>query len=315
MDSAHRHQLQTNTLAQRLDSGINKLRPYTSTILGAIIALAIGALVWSYMSNQRAAQQAEAWTSYNDAVGTLPPNLERLNRAAQEYPNTPMQNMAELTWADGQLYTASQSFIGNRSAATDALNRATSGYQNVLQRTRDKSLIDRAHLGLARVYEMRGQLEKAREEYGKIAGGYKEYAEAQIKRLEEPEAAETYAWLEKAQPPRMTAPAGPGIPGQRPIFSAGDLSLPVGEEDDIPANAEPATSFDDLLKGLGSSLEAPGQPVNNSALPGEVTPITEPPAFTEAPAEEATEAEPADESATSETPPTAEQPAEESSAP
>ena len=32
MKSAHRHELQTNALAQRLDVAIQRLRPYVSTI-------------------------------------------------------------------------------------------------------------------------------------------------------------------------------------------------------------------------------------------------------------------------------------------
>ena len=87
-------------------------------------------------------------------------------------------------------------------------------------------LFDRAHLGLVRVYEMRGDLEKASEEYLAVRGGYAEYAKAQADRLAKPEAKETYAWLAKAVPPRVPPPVGPGSPGQLPEFSASELSLP-----------------------------------------------------------------------------------------
>lgn len=330
MKSAHRHELQTNSLAQQLDSGIEKLRPYTSTIVVVFVAVAVLFLIWSYVSKSATVRQEEAWSAYNEAISTLPPSLERLDRASVEHPNTAMQQLADVTWADGQVYIASQNYIYNRASATDALKKATSRYLNVLQTTDDERLVNRAHLGLARVYEMQGQLDKAIEEYSKIKGGYKEYAEIQVERLKEPEAAETYAWLAKAQPPRMTPPAGPGTPGEKPEFSTGDISLPAGTETDVPMATEPATSFDDLLKGLGelptseggkadafgrpsttpnATPAEPAPPATEEAPPaeeesksppaeGEEAPATETaPATEAAPADEQTEAAPADEKA------------------
>ena len=139
-----------------------------------------------------------------------------------------MQQMADVTWADGQVMQASQNYIYNRSAANEALERAASAYQGVIQTSDDERLVDRARLGLARVYEMQNDLDKAREEYEQVAGAYAEYAKAQAERLAKPEAKETYAWLATAEPPRPRAPMGPGTPGQRPEFSPGDLSLPAG---------------------------------------------------------------------------------------
>lgn len=296
MKSAHRHELQTNALAQRLDVAIHKLRPYVSTVVGVIVAILVLSIIWSYVSKSSVARQGEAWEAYNQAVGSVPPSLEKLRQSSQEYPGTKMQELADITWADGQVFNASQSFVYNRRASTDALNRATSAYQGVLQTSSDERLINRAHLGMARVYEMRNELEKARDEYLKIKGGYAEYAKAQAERLSKPEAIDTYAWLEKAQPPLVQSPVGPGTPGRRPAFSPGDLALPgaTPEEGAPAATTEPGPNFDELLKGLrslpsegGDRYEGEGQapPVNND-LPG--TPVTEgaPPAADAAPATE-----------------------------
>jgi hypothetical protein len=136
---------------------------------------------------------------------------------------------------------------------------------------------------MARVYEMRNELEKARDEYLKVKGGYADYAKQQAERLSKPEAIDTYAWLEKAQPPQVQAPLGPGTPGSRPAFSPGDLSLPgaTPEAGAPSATTEPGPNFDELLKGLrelpsetGERYDGEGQapPVNNN-LPG--TPATE----------------------------------------
>jgi hypothetical protein len=267
MKSAHRHELQTNWLAQWLEVAIDRLRPYVSTIAGIILAIAVAMLIWSYMSRASATRQGDAWSAYNQTIGAASPNLEELHKSAQEYPGTQMQQLADITWADGQVFNASQSYIYNRQAAKASMERAVNAYNSILATSDDESLIDRAHLGLARVHEMRGDLEKARDEYLAIRGGYAAYGKAQAERLSKPEAKEAYAWLEKAVPPRVVPPTGPGQPGERPEFSAGDLTLPDSAmEPGAPGAEVPATSMNELLEGLG---ELPA----DSGKPGETEPV------------------------------------------
>jgi hypothetical protein len=269
MKSAHRHQLETNALAQRLDVAIERFRPYASTVAGVIVAAVVLILIWSYVSRSSTARQGEAWDTFNQALGSVPPNLNELHQSAQEHPGTKMQQLADATWADGQVYFASENFVYNRSAAMEALDRATSAYQGILQTSNDERLVNRARLGLARVYEMRNELEKAREEYLKVRGGYEEYAKLQAKRLAEPETKDMYAWLAKTEPPRPRAPVGPGTPGQRPEFSAGELSLP-GES---PESGAPGAtdSFEELLRGLRDLPSESGDRYDA----GEQSPLTE----------------------------------------
>jgi hypothetical protein len=252
MKSAHRHQLETNWLAQRLDVAIERFRPYASTVAGVIVAIVVLMMVWSYVSGSSAARHEEAWDGFNQAVGSVPPNLNELHQAAQEYPGSDLQQLADATWADGQVFFAAENYLYNRSAAMESLDRATSTYQSILQTSDDERLVNRAHLGMARVYEMRNELDKARDEYLKVTGGYAKYAELQAERLADPESKDTYAWLAKAEPPRLRAPAGPGTPGKEPDFSVGDLSLPAeGQDVGLPSStAAPGESFEDLLKGL-----------------------------------------------------------------
>jgi hypothetical protein len=249
MKSAHRHELETNVLAQRLDVFIERAKPYAATAAGIVVALVVIMFVWSYVSGSSASRQGEAWDAYHRGVASVPPNLDQLRRSAEEYPGTKMQQLADVTWADGQVWTAARDYIYNRDAAMEALRRATSAYQGILQTSRDERLLTRAHLGMARIYEMQNQLEKAREEYLKVGGGYEEFAKEQIKRLDDPDAGETYKWLATAQPPRTRPPAGPGTPGQQPEFSAGEFALPGTESTDDAATGT-GESFDNLLKGF-----------------------------------------------------------------
>jgi hypothetical protein len=159
-----------------------------------------------------------------------------------------MQQLADITWADGQVWMAARDYIHNRDATTEALRLAASAYQGILQTTDNERLINRAHLGLARIYEMQNDLEKAREEYLKVTGGYALFAREQADRLELPETKDTYAWLSTAQAPRPSAPSGPGTPGQPPDFSTDEFPLP-GEATDSESPGDTSTeSVEDLLK-------------------------------------------------------------------
>src|SRR5262245_17737517 len=101
MKAAERHKLETNALAHRLEVFIERYRPYVSKIaLGALALIAL-MFIWSYVSGSSAARRNEAWDSYNQAIGAQPMNVEQLHQTAQEYQGTAMQQLADVTWADG----------------------------------------------------------------------------------------------------------------------------------------------------------------------------------------------------------------------
>jgi hypothetical protein len=258
MKSAHRHELETNVLAHRLEIFIARYKPYTSQIIGGLIAVVVVIMIGSYLIGSSSSRNSETWDSFNHAVTSTsfgsPPTLEELRRTSQDNPSTPMQQIADVTWADATVCIAARRYLADRPKALESLNTATSAYEGVLQSSKDEQLTGRAHLGLARIYEMQNKLDKAREEYGKVTGAYARYAQVQVERLNKPDVQDTYAWLSTAQVPLPKMPAGPGTPGQRPEFSPGEMNLPaVGPpaaatkpEDTKAANE----AFDNLLKSL-----------------------------------------------------------------
>lgn len=253
MKSAHRHELETNALAHRLEVFIERYKPYASQIVGSLIAVVAVIIIGSYLMGSSAARKSESWDTFNHAVTSTPPNLDELHRSAQDYPGTPIQQISDVTWADAQVYIASRGYLANRPKALETLNPAMSAYEGVIQSSKDEQLTGRARLGLARIYEMQNKLDKAREEYGKVTGAYANYAKIQVERLNKPDVQDTYAWLATAQIPLPKAPAGPGTPGQRPEFSPGEMNLPATApaagpktEDTKAANE----AFDNLLKSL-----------------------------------------------------------------
>jgi hypothetical protein len=273
MKSQHRHELETNVLAQRLEVAIERVRPYMATIVGVVVAIAVVAAIWSYSTGTSASRKTAAWDAYIRSVARVPPDLDQLRRSAEEYSGTAMQQLADLTWADGQVLIAANNYIYNRQAANEALARAAGGYQNILRTTNDERLVNRARLGLARVYEIQNELEKAREEYLKVSGGFAEYAKQQVERLEKPATKEDYAWLASAQAPRPRAPLGPGTPGQRPEFSPGDLDLPGSPPEGATPDTPAGDSFENLLRGLDLNFPEAGEP--NSTDGGPVMPPLE----------------------------------------
>ena len=182
--------------------------------------------IWSYLTGSSAARQSGAWDTFNQAVSSHPINLPQLRETASENPGTPMQQMADVTWADGQVMMAADAYISNRKAANQSLESAAAAYRTVLGSSTNARLSSRAQLGLARVYEMQDDVDKARKEYEQVTGTYAKYAKAQAERLAKPDAKDTYEWLAKAEAPRPVSPQGPGTPGQTPELFPKDISLP-----------------------------------------------------------------------------------------
>src|SRR6185369_5518065 len=129
-------------------------RSYGSTIAGVLVAVAVALLIWTYVSSTSAARKSGAWDTFNQTVSATFPNVDEIHSTAQQYQGTKMQEMADVTWADAQVMLASRQYIGNRRAAKDAMERALSAYQGVIQSSSDERLTNRARLGLARIYEM-----------------------------------------------------------------------------------------------------------------------------------------------------------------
>lgn len=270
MKSQHRHELETNWLAKRLNVMIERGRPYASTVLGIAVAILLVMVVWSIVAGSSSARQSEAWNEFNQAVVEPQPDVERLRALAEEHPNTKIQQLADVTWADSQVWLAAHNYLYDRRGAMDALEKASSRYQSVIDTSKDARVLNRARLGMARVHEIRGELDKAREEYLKVTGGIARYAEEQAKRLATPESKETYAWLAKAEATRPRSTPGLGGRASNPGFSAADLALPG----DSPTGGMPTStpgegeSLEKLLEGLNLDFGAIDEKNDRYQLPG-----------------------------------------------
>src|SRR5262245_65922351 len=126
------------------------------------------------------------------------PNLEHLSESADEYPDSPMQQLADIAWADGQVAIASRYYLQNRKAGNEAADRAIGKYKSLLSSTDDARIKNRAHFGLARIHELKNELDNAKTEYKLVTGSFAPLAEERIKVLDKKDTVDTYAWLATA---------------------------------------------------------------------------------------------------------------------
>ncbi len=254
MKTERRHELESNALARRVDTIIEDLKPYASTVAGILAAVAVAILGWSYLSSSSSSRQAEAWNVYNQAIEGYYPNLNLLKTAAEENPGTAMQEFADVTWADGQVWMATREMLTRRSSADELLGKARGAYQSIIRTSNNDRVVNRARYGLAQVSEMQNEVDKAIEQYNSVQGAFAELAKARAKELGEAKTKEALSWLATAEAPRRMPPMGPGTPGQRPNFSADELSIPGANTSQSSEGIE--KSFEDILKGIGNDIKA-----------------------------------------------------------
>jgi hypothetical protein len=327
MHTERRHELETNTLAKGLTDWGDKLRPYTNLILLAIAALVGVYIAASMWNSYRATRDRAAWDDYQMALFEGDGEQRTLQRLAssEDHEGTGMQEWALVGWADRQLLRASQMYLNNRDESQKRLDRVIEVYGEFAENGSGPEIRNRSRLGLARAYEMRNDLEKARAEYARVEGALAEVAAERLKQLESKPAQDAIGWLATADLPKPAAPSGPGVPGDRPGFEAappaaekaGDMKFDTTKSlEEILGGVDPST--DASRYGEGAAPAASVKTESTESAPKE-TP-SEPAAAKEsnAPSSPSASETPADESAPSEpaeTAPAPQPPAAESSQP
>jgi hypothetical protein len=249
MKTERRHDLDTNELSKRLDTLAARVGPHMTTIATVVLVVAALAVAGLYMRKSSTAAQEQAWDAYNLAIEGRTPDLDILQQSAEEHAGTEMADWANVTWADGMLWRATRQFIRGRSVANENMNSAEGVYVGLLGSTTDPRIRDRANFGLARIYELRNDLGKAREHYLQVGGAFSSLAADRAEVLETDRVIETWDWLASAQPAPLRQPLGGGFPGQKPEFGVEDFEFPAeGAESDVAG-----PDFGDLLENFGRS--------------------------------------------------------------
>lgn len=287
MKSEERHELETNSLAKLLTEGGEKLGPYASYIIyGLLAVVAVWAIV-SLTTGKMRNQKNQAWDAYT--IATLPGKYDSnaLRAAAEEYGDRPVGELADISWADGQLADGCRACFMNKSQATELLDAAANTYERLTKTSKDPVLKSRAQLGLAKTLEAKGEIKEAIAAYEKVTGTFEEMAKARVEYLNEVGAPEYGDWLARAEGARRAPNMGGGMPG----FSPDALGLP---QDDAAARQDQTEAlFNQLQQYQDLAPDAPKGNRYDEAATEEETPkadpfadITAPDAATEAPAGE-----------------------------
>lgn len=256
MKTERRHELEENSLARGLVGWGDRLRPYSNAILLGIAALLLVYVGVSMWSSYQAKRNQAAWEAFEAALMESDADQHGLQRltTSEEYQGTEMQEWALMGWADRQLFRASQMYLTNREEANERLTNILEIYKQYASNGTVPEIRNRARLGLARAYEMKGNIEEARKNYAMVEGGLQPIAAERMKELESKAVQETVKWLVSTPLPKPTPPGGPGTPGKRPGFEG---NLPA--TDAATSSAATADALKEILSkaGGGASAKAP----------------------------------------------------------
>lgn len=244
MDSEHRHELEENALARWLADTIEEVKPQLPTIGLGLVVLVGGLIGWTGWKASAKAAEAERWRDFAVAVEGARPNMDLLKSAAEANEGTAVEDWSRITWADGKLWEASRQYLRNRELADEASAEAIEVYERLVA-SKDRLVAERAAYQLGRAYELRGELDNAKQQYGRVSGAFADLASARVEDLDSDRLAADYDWITAVKTSSATQTIDPST------TTDGDL-----EPDDIALpEVDADTALDDLLQSVEDETE------------------------------------------------------------
>ncbi|MEN1678704.1 MAG: hypothetical protein AAGJ46_03875 [Planctomycetota bacterium] len=268
MDAEHRHELNENVLARWLAEKIEVVKPHLPMILLGFFGALAASVIWSSWSSSTAQGEESAWQSYSMAVDTGLPSLPVLEQVMDEHKGESVGPWAAITWADGQLLNAAGALLLSRDQALGNLDQAQEKYEELLETAGIPSSIkERAQLGLARSYELRGEVDEAKAAYLAVEGAFADIAAERAEELDDDRTQEDVVWLATANASPLGMPPGAAA-SARPDANPDPLALPDDEDEASEDGDGGAMAAEDTFSDLLNSLQAP-------VVPGAETPAAE----------------------------------------
>jgi hypothetical protein len=216
-------------------------------VLGGLVAAVVGLAVLVNVLDLGHSAGSEAWEKLEQAKTPS----ERVE-LAQDYPNTEAERWALLLAATEYYNQGFADLPSNRDVALPVLKKAADLFKRVESESpADAPQTRVAALGLAQTYEARNELDKAIEQYQRVAKLWKDseearQAEAKIEVLKKPETLLFYKELYTYKAPEITLPPGgqggiplppdhPPLDGPSMIPPPPPLTLPA-----LPVETKPA---------------------------------------------------------------------------
>jgi predicted negative regulator of RcsB-dependent stress response len=310
MKTERRHELQHNQLSDQMGALVERVRPYTATIVVSLVLIVAAMLLYSFWTGQQHTQRADAWEAYFSATQSLTPNLEKLEQVSTQFPRDDVGLWARIMLADYQLAEGSEDLFSDRTRARTNLAKAVENYSHVLDNTREDALRERALIGLARAYEGQGELEKARQRYQVVLqnspnGPFSLLARERLDDLELARTKEFYDWFGKEEPKPAAAgaaatgdpldfdlsklPDAPASQGgsmlQLPEFPVGGGSSTSAEQSSAPDVAAPPAPSGEQAPSAPGTPAVDGTPTDGSPPADATPPSAEAPSSADPPTE------------------------------
>src|SRR5688500_18140186 len=127
MKAQRRHVLHQNILAEWLGKQLEVVKPYTTWILGGVIALCAVAIVLQIIAGRNAATSGTSWQDFYTASAISDP--EKRVAALTKLQGTPASPRAHLGVADLKLDQATAKAYTDRDEAKKDLEEAKQHYQ------------------------------------------------------------------------------------------------------------------------------------------------------------------------------------------
>ena len=244
MKTERRHDLETNTLALKMTTMIETIKPYWNKLLGVVILLVAMLAVSSFINSQSKATEENAWAAYAKARNSTDPDLENIRKLteSEEFAGTRMQEWAHLTWADRQVLMAARIYLRDRGAAEDRLRGARGIYETFANNAQDEQIRNRSRFGLGRIFEMLNKVEDAQREYSLVQGDLQPMASKRAEHLQSEGVKDVCEWLATAELPKPDITGGQGASGDRPEFN---VSIPQAND-----GARPGAKDNPILDGF-----------------------------------------------------------------
>jgi hypothetical protein len=279
MKSEHRHQLETNILADWLGKQLEGLEQHKTTIVAAFAILVALGLVVVFATSGEDPVASQQWSFYHAAFANPDPTTFLAGILDKNTSSNSATLWTKKTLADRYLGRGTQMLFLNKTEAVEKLEEAQKLYTDVERSAGSNlELLHEARFGLARVMESLDRGDEAKKIYVNLAKlgpetSLGKAAADAIKRLENPRNIETLAWfaqqkpnLPKGHPPlggegmNLNLPDRPDFtfPGQSTTKTPSSLD---SNPDDAPAEGSKEKT------PAGDTPETPAKDADDKATP------------------------------------------------
>ena len=250
----HEDDIRDNVLATWLGSVYAKIEPYQTLFFGLLVV--IGA-IWFGVTSLKARQQARLSEGWNGLINAS--SRDDLEQIATTHADSPVGVWAIQKTGDFYLAEAAVELYRDQAKGRELLDQAKQSFEKVIAAKPNPLFLQRAHFGLAQVYECLQEFDKAKAEYELIVSQWPdsvpaEYAQDRLELVSRKSTVAFYDWFYDQEPLLSDAALGrtangPGTGGAGGADSGLDApmstSLPDSPDVSLPSvfdgDLEPAT--------------------------------------------------------------------------